>query len=157
MKTFLVILFICLSMAQAIPADIFLPGQTDDPPEPTTTLKPISQQVSNSEKRRIYEEALEKCTQEDGGDLMPFYNATQGRYLCYKLLTQGPCEDKQWVTLDQQLVKFGLYFARCFDKKCQNEELVETRASQECRAIYGVKNCPPGMHLLVNPFGQGEY
>ena len=139
----------------AVPADVQFPGQTEPTSEvvETTTLKPLnSNQVSNREKRRLYEEALERCTQ--NGDLMPFYNTTQQKYLCYKLLQQGPCGDKQWVALDVKLAKLGLYFARCFDKKCPTD-LVEIK-SGTCQTIYGDKDCPPGMHVLVNPFGKGK-
>jgi len=138
----------------AIPLDTLFPGQVPETTTKAITTTEKAKTVSNSEKRRLYEAALKRCT--ENGDQMPFYNATQQKYLCYNLLQQGPCKVGEWVTLDAKLAKIGVYFARCFPQKCknsQNNELIETKNG--CEAIYNDANCPPGEELKANPFGKG--
>ena len=148
------------SVALAIPLDTLFPGQvpetTTEAIETSTTTTEKAKTVSNSEKRRLYEAALKRCT--ENGDQMPFYNATQQKYLCYNLLQQGPCKNGEWVTLDAKLAKIGVYFARCFPQKCKNtqdNELIETKNG--CEPIYNDANCPPGEELKANPFGKGKF
>ena len=140
------------SVALAIPLDTLFPGQV-----PETTTKAIeatteAKTVSNSEKRRLYEAALKRCT--ENGDLMPFYDSTKQKYLCYNLLEQGPCKDGEWVTLDAKLAKIGIYFARCFPQRCKNVNEIET--TNGCESIQSDAKCPPGEELLANPFGRGN-
>merc|ERR1712038_358245 len=105
---------------------------------------------------------------------MPQFNRATGKFQCYQLLTQGPCDEGEWFVLDEE-VRFpkkdgkaeALPTAICKLKECDSVEIeringtiwniTQVMFNGKCTPVTSSEECD-GDHkvVLVNPFGEGE-
>ena len=99
-----------------------------------------------------YEVKLQECLDEEK---LPFLDESIGNFTCYPPLEQGPCLDKEWLVLDNDLQMPKL---KCVKRVCdENFVLVQNQnGTKECAVLKSINVCGHGMHVLANPFGKGK-
>jgi len=98
--------------------------------------------------KTLTESDIDYCTQDDMS--MPFLN-DDGEMECHPLLTQGPCKENQWFTLNED------QNAICRERDCSKENQDgHILFRGKCVSPGHTEGCPPGMEVQYNPFGYGE-
>lgn len=78
--------------------------------------------------------------------------------VCHLLGTQGPCPDEYTFVLSDDPGSDGMPLGVCRRTACDPSiDLSVTMAeSGKCVAQGSTEECPPGMEVLMDPFGKGE-
>jgi len=113
---------------------------------------------------------IQRCLNEEDYS-MPFFDPKTREFPCYKLLTQGPCNEDQIFVLDEE-IRFSnnkeLPTTKCIDRECYpipvpKENSTGNRYQEtvmfngKCTNVSSSAECEgDNMVVLVNPFGKGE-
>ncbi len=104
--------------------------------------------IKNSD---VYNEAVEECLAEDQ---MPFWNTTANEYQCFDLLEQGPCNDTEWLIIDESNDDLK---AICAERPCGGDpRYIPFSNSDECVALKSGHLCHKNFQVLATPTGKGK-
>ena len=84
-----------------------------------------------------------------------FRDNETGVWECFDLASQGPCDEGEWFVFDKAAEGVEqAALAVCKARRCE-EDFVWFK--DQCLDLdHSEGQCPKGMELLVNPFGEGK-
>ena len=88
-------------------------------------------------------------------DQMPWYNWIAGKYECYGVTEQGPCEEGQIFVLDKNPKSY--VSSTCMELSCNGTlGKISMMDSGDCETVGDPKPCEKGEKVIINNFGEGK-
>eukprot|EP00095_Tigriopus_kingsejongensis_P011175 maker-scaffold456_size166325-snap-gene-0.23 protein:Tk11175 transcript:maker-scaffold456_size166325-snap-gene-0.23-mRNA-1 annotation:"hypothetical protein L798_10359" len=82
---------------------------------------------------------------------LSWINPNTGEEECHALTSQGPCAETEWFVMVKDSTEEPQGF--CVERPCPKDQVLY---QENCEEITSLLDCPFGMELLSNPFGEGE-